>query len=516
MTKPVKNKLSFVQAFEAWRKGGHKQPQRFEKSESALWYETINPLRGLTADKAAQIYDRARLGVYSDLQWLYQEIEGADPTLFTCTENREAAIELAEWRVVLSNPERIKGFEENLAKEQQDFLSQAYGACGDEMESLTAHLERGFFRGYAHARPVYSADGNDVTGFELYDQWNFARDPSTGEWWWNPDAVSWANENFIPIPEGELITLCRSRHIDYPSLAVFIRAALGDKKWGVFMDRFGIPPVTIVMPEFADKTEEAAYMSAAQKLAAAGSGALPFGSTVNYATDARGTNPFTEFLRHQQELTVLMATGGLLTTLTAPDSGTLAGSAHTDTWMRVVGRDLRSVGRAVNRTVTSTLLSHRFPGQPHLAGIEFSTTRKPSSGEVLEDATKAKTAGYLIDQADLEEKTGYKLKIDTSTSAPTGFNFANKQNLTRPVANKDTDISPERLERIVAPIAELAADPTQAALKVFESGGTEAEAMAAFDAAAKAALTAEAIAASAEAINQELEAAVKEGKGVTE
>ncbi|MFA7175387.1 MAG: hypothetical protein WC340_18580, partial [Kiritimatiellia bacterium] len=473
--------------------------------------------------------------------WLYQEIEGADPTLFTCTENREAAVELAEWRVVLSNPDRCRGFEENLAKEQQDFLSQAYGACGDEMESLTSHLERGFFRGFAHASPIYSIDGNYVDGFELYDQWNFARDHSTGDWWWNPDAVSWANDNFKPIPEGELITLSRSRHIDYPSLAVFIRAALGDKKWGIFLERFGIPPVTIIMPEFADKPEEAAYMSAAQKLAAAGSGALPFGSQVNYATEARATNPFTEFLRHQQELTVLMATGGLLTTLTESGSGTLAGGAHTDTWQRVVGRDLRSVGRAVNRTSTKTLLNHKFPGYPHLAGIEFATKHKPGPTEVLEDAAKAKTAGYLIKQDDLEEKSGYKLVVDPNPAGAanmggftpqSGFDGEQSNSVTNKaldiagsiiashcishggkITNKGEPKKADGLESVSDAFLSVSQNPVNEALKVIENGGTEAEAMAAYDKAAAAVLTPEKIAEGAEEISRVLEDAAKAGKG---
>jgi hypothetical protein len=156
-------------------------------------------------------------------------------------------------------------------------------------------------------------------------------------------------------------------------------------------------------------------MAAAEALARAGSGALPFGALVSYATEARGTNPFSEFLRHQQELTVLLATGGLLTTLTAPGSGTLAGEAHLDTWRAVVARDIRAVARAVNRTVTRRLLAARFPGRPVLARFEFDPDPAPSAAEVFETAAKAKAAGYLVDRADLEERTGYSLVKDESS-----------------------------------------------------------------------------------------------------
>jgi phage gp29-like protein len=501
----------------------------YQKSDYGVWAETVNPLRGLTSQRAQDIFDRARRGVYAELAYIYQEIEAADPTLFICTERREASTGAADWRVVTCNPDRTTGFDETLADEQQDFLSRAYGMAGDEISALAEHLERGFFRGFAHARPVYESGG--VVGFETYDQWNFARDPATGEWWWNPDASNVANGSFAQIPAGELVTVERSRHIDYPALAVFIRAALGEKKWGIFIERYGIPPVTVIMPEFADKSEEAAYMEAAQKLARAGSGALPFGSQVSYATEARGANPFTDFLRHQQELVVMMATGGILTTLAAPDSGSLAGGAHETTWRSVVSRDIRTTGRALNRSVTRRLLAERFPGRPMLAMFEFTAEPKPTPTAVFDDAAKAKTAGYLVAQDDLEKRTGYKLVPDPQNAVSTPFVPSVPP---APVANKadavakplqiasDAPEAPapgkETLER-TPPANALktakdakSADPVEAALKALESGATPEEALDAFDAAAKAALKPDTVAATAERIAAQLDAAAAAGK----
>lgn len=527
---PARRRFSFSDPttwFQASR--GSKQAGLYEKSDYGVWAETVNPLRGLTASAAADIFDRARRGVYAQLAWLYQEIEAADPTLFICTERREACTGAADWRVVTCNPDRTQGWDDKLAEEQQSYLSYAFGMAGDEIGALAEHLERGFFRGYAHARPVY--EGGGVVGFEPYDQWNFARDLATGEWWWNPDASYVANANFEPIPAGELITVERSRHIDYPALAVFIRAALGEKKYGIFIERYGIPPVTVIMPEFADKSEEAAYMLAAQNLAKAGSGALPFGSQVNYATEARGSNPFTEFLRHQQELVVMMATGGILTTLAAPDSGALAGGAHENTWRSVVARDIRTSGRAINRTCTRRLLAERFPGRPMLAMFEFDPEPKPTATSVFEDAGKAKIAGYLVAQDDLEERTGYRLVSDpqNALSAPIppatpGATVANKAD---PVANAPKAVA---IREAVPPTGEGARkdtppaeakktaipakrpDPVEEALKALEGGATPEEALDAYDRASSAALAPEVVAAQAERIATELDAAAAAGK----
>ena len=501
----------------------------FQKSDYGVWAETVNPLRGLTAQRAQDIFDRARRGIYAELAYIYQEIEAADPTLFICSERREAATGAADWRIVTCNPDRTQGWDDALAEDQQSYLSRAYGMAGDELSALAEHLERGFFRGFAHARPIYEAGG--VVGFDAYDQWNFARDPATGEWWWNPDACYVPNAGFVQIPPDELITVQRSRHIDYAALLPFIRAALGEKKYGIWVERYGIPPVTVVMPEFADKGEEAAYLLAAQNLAKAGSGALPFGTQVNYANEARGANPFEAFLRHQQELVVMMATGGILTTLAAPDSGALAGGAHENTWRAVVARDIRTSARALNRSVTRKLLADMFPGRPMLAMFEFNPEPKPSATAVFEDAGKAKAAGYLVAQADLEDRTGYSLVPDPQNAvsgqipAPTApVPVANKRDpFAKPLhfaqdRCKDSgrenitprETPPENTKKTAFPAKR--PDPVEAALKAIEGGATPEAALDAYDAAAKGTLSPEAVSGQAERIAAELDASAAAGK----
>ena len=423
-------KFNFATFWQNVSELGKKNYKLGEKSDFGVWAETINPLRGLTEQKARDIFDQARQGVYADLTYLYQEIEAADPTLLTCTEKREAVTGASDWRIVTSNPERVRGYEENLANEQKQYLYQAFGMAQDEIGGLAEHLERGFFRGFAHARPIYEADG--VVGFEFYDQWNFALDKYSGQWWWNPDASGLYTSNFRPIPDGELISLVRQRHVDYAALLPYIRQALGEKKYGVFLERYGIPPVTIIMPQSTDKNDTDKYFEAAEKLARAGTGALPFGSQVNYATEARGTNPFLEFLRHQQELIVLMSTGGTMTSLASPTGiGSGASEVQERGWRQIVSRDIRSSGRSINRSVTRKLLRQKFPGFPMLAMFEFDPDPAPTAKEVFEDAAAAKTGGYLIDKKQLEDASGYTLVL-----APELLNAQQIGNFPAPILNK--------------------------------------------------------------------------------
>ena len=382
------------------------------KSEAALWLEAINPLSGLTVPRAIQIFDQARLGCYTQLQWLYQEIEAADPTLLVCSERRAAGVAEIDWTIETLSAARVGSakWDKTLAAEQQAYLEGAIGACTNLLDGIE-HIGAAFFCGFAHATPRYSLDGLELQTIETLDAWNFCLDRHTGSWLWNPDCRTITDGTGLEaIPDTELLTLRRPRHIDYPALAIYIRSALGEAQWGRFMERYGIPPVMIVMPEFAEDTDEARYMEAANKVARGGSGALPFGSSVSYATEARNVNPFSDYLKHQQELIVLMATGGLLTSLAQAGSGTLAGGAHEDSWESVVARDSRVIAAALNRRVVTDLLNRAYPGRHHLARFGFETEASPTPAQVFETAGKATAAGWRVTQAELTERTGYALE----------------------------------------------------------------------------------------------------------
>lgn len=394
------------------RPTGGKEAGPYEKSEAAAWAETLNPLRGLTIDYAGRIYDNARIGAYADLQWLYNEIEGADPTLFTCTERRSTALLETDTTIRKVDAEKARGFDENLADDQAAFLKLAFADAerGNLNETLE-HLGLAFFRGFSHARPLYAQGMLSLEGFDTLDGWNFCRDIHDGSWWWNPDAASVPSNNCKPIPTGELVTVVRTRHVDYPALEIYIRRALGDKKYGIFLERYGVPPVIIVMPPDTDKGSEPDYKAAAERVAKGGSGTVPYGATVNYATEARGTNPFSEFLRRQEELIVRMATGGVLTTLSSPTGiGGGATDAHEATWRTIIRRDCKLITTPINRVVVSDLLNANFPGRPHLAYFDFADPQ-PTAKEVFDTATAAKSSGYRVKQADLEEKSGYALEV---------------------------------------------------------------------------------------------------------
>ena len=407
--------------------------------EANAFLESYNPLRGLTIRRAQMIFDATRRGNDVRLQWIYENIEQSDPTLMICAERRASALVDLDWTIRPKAAARARGFDQTLADEQAAFLEQAYGQA--EETTLFPAIERlasAFFRGHAHVRPLWSDDGLGLAGFELLNAWNLCRDLVTGLWHWNPSAAETLDFGSLdPVPEGEIVTLVRTRHIDYPAMPIFLRNALGEKAWGRFLERYGIPPVIITMPPDMDPARVSEYCAAATQVADGGSGALPAGSLVSYAHEARGTDPFTAFLDHQQRLIVLMATGGMLTSLTgATGIGQGATDAHEETWRTIVRRDAAAVATALNRTVTDTLLDRAFPGRPHLAAFDFETEPAPGPAEVFDLAAKAVQAGYRVTQAELQERTGYALEAAGGAPAAGNWEMGNGKWPAPPALNR--------------------------------------------------------------------------------
>ena len=434
--------------FNAWTLGG-RGAEIFEKSAEALQLERINPLRGVDEWRLGQIFDDARDGIFADLAWLYNEIEGVEPALSACCEMRESAASECGWLVKTADADRTRGFDAKLADEQRGALLAEFGAVEDDLADLASHLVSAFFRGAAHAEPLWNADGS-LAGFRKLDLWNFAFDRKTGIWYWNADA-SRDEGTFQPIPPGELVTLAvsSSRHVDHAALPIFIRAALGTKRYGVWLDRFGIPPVAVIMPPNAEKGEQANYMDLARKFARGGNGILPNGSAVSYGTEARAVCPFPDFIRFQQEQIYMIGIGRVQSG--ANDAANLGGNAAGVVeagFTRIVRRDARRIARAINDTVTAKVLKRLFPGKPVLAQFAWDTEKKRTSREVLEDAGFAKNAGLSIDIDQVSELTGYKL-AQAAVSGPDGSGLSLDQlaSLIYPLKAAGYTIQKQQLEK---------------------------------------------------------------------
>ena len=444
------------------------------RKQCMAWLEQTNPLKGLSISRAGSIYDMARKFGSPRLQYTYNEIEKTDPVVFVCCDRRESALVGLEWSFI----PRAHA-DETLAQEQTDALTQFTDGIENFSEVLS-HLDGAFFRGYAHAQPIWecgrsgrggmSGTGAKVSHINLLDSWNFLTDPD-GNWYWNP-ACHETPSGLDTVEGAQLVSLTRRRSIDYPILFIYIRKALGERDYGRFIERHGIPHAAIIMAPGTEEKDKAKYLAAANAWNNGQDLALPNGSDIKLATEARGTDPFTPFVEHQDKYTVLLATGATLTTLAQADTGSLAGGAHMEVWREIVARDGVKIAEALNRDLFRRYLELEFPGRPMAAKFILSNEKKQTADEVADLAGKLKTAGYLVDQQVLEEKVGLKLVKDETPAPQHGFDqpFMNKQPADRPDASPSDrpDARPSEDEQNVDLLSAFAADMSAAGKAVAE------------------------------------------------
>ena len=391
------------------------------------WLERTNPLAGLSVHRARSLYDAARAYGSPRLQYTYDEIELTDPVLLTCTERRAAAIAGMGWKF-----RARAAADATLAQEQRDALQTFANDIGNLTEALE-HLDLAFFRGFAHVQPIW--DGEKVQHITLLKSWNFLRDPD-GTWYWNPECRETPRGLAAIGPDARLVTVTRRRAIDYPALSIHIRHALGERDWGRFVERYGIPPADITMAPNATEADRPKYENTADAAKDGRNIVLPNGASVTRAGDTRGVNPFLDFCEYQAKQILILATGGTLATLAEGDTGTLAGNAQENVWKQIVARDGGVISDALNRALFRPFLAMVFPNRPTCVDFELGADKTPSAEEVFDLAAKARSAGYLIAQDELEEASGYTLEKDAQQpqNAPM-FGLARARDAAPPLQN---------------------------------------------------------------------------------
>lgn len=241
------------------------------------WRDAYNPLRGLKLQRAISLLENYPLGYMADLQWTYFFVEQTDADLFALIDRRTSAQLEMDWDARLIAETKKPGeFDQNLAKEQQAALNEAYNRVDNLYEAIE-HLAMAPFRGYAHAEKLRTV-GGDIIRFEIVDQWNMVRDGLVGDWKYNPEAQQ---TSFDSLPKEHLVDpanfLIRTvrRHIDRIGLIKFLRTNLSQKDWDAFIEIYGIPGGVIIGPPNVPEGKEAEYEAAAQEVAQGGSGYLP-------------------------------------------------------------------------------------------------------------------------------------------------------------------------------------------------------------------------------------------------
>jgi phage gp29-like protein len=385
------------------------------------WRDQYNPLRGITVARAVALIESYRRGEMADLHWAYSFAEEADDDLFALVERRTSAIEELDWNIkVTPEKKRRDNFDEKLADDQAAMLRAAYDRI-DNLTDAIGHLAMASFRGYAHLekQSLKPESTGQVDHLEIVDQWNLVRDGYRGPWKYNPDARQTTYQGLAgdPLPMDRFIYREVNRHINRLGLMKLLRSGLGVKDWTAFIEIYGIPSGIVIMPGSIPPGKESEYEDAARRIAEGGNGALPAGSDYKPNDQPRGVNPFSSYLDFLTQKLVLVGTGGLLTMLTQSGSGTLAGSAHTETFQTIAKAEARKINASFQRGLDDEVLDEKFPGKPHLAYFELAAQEETDTGQIVDEVLKLSQAGYQADPDEVSEKTSYTLTLKPPTPA---------------------------------------------------------------------------------------------------
>lgn len=407
---PEKNESAFMRMLVSRLKS------HLYKSTVGWMHDTINPLWNISSRQAQMIYDLARSGNFAQLQYLYNEIENCSPVFSVCVTRRCGAISELDWKVVRSDERLTRGADETLVKEQIECVETAIAKI-DNLPEAFEFFALSAFRGFSVASIWRGVDGMPQH-LECLDHWNVCLDKPGNAWLWNPGAVSIMNPlvttaGMTAIPPEDSIAIRRKREIDWPAMKIFLRESIGERDWGRFLETYGLPPVILTMPENTAKEDVDAYVEAAASVFEGRTGVVPYGSDVNFASESRGVNPFTEFIDHQMKLYVLLSTGGTLTSLSeAQGIGSGASDVQMDVWKQIVRADKRIISNAINTQLVRQIIESQkdFKGKPVLAEFSLDVEPPMSAREVVEMASQLSSAGYEMDAEEIARLTGFTVR----------------------------------------------------------------------------------------------------------
>ena len=373
------------------------------------WREYYNPLRGLTLARLRAMEDAADRGQWADLQWFWHHMEQTDVTVQSAIARRLAFLDTLDWEI-----QAVEGADPALAAEQMDLLTFAYNRI-ENFADATRFLAGAIFRGYGHLDKIAAPDDERLLSrLEPIPQYYWAN-PHGGPWQLNPDTQPHI-ENGIPIDPATFI----AAEMPPANRAIgrhFFAKTLALADWDQALELGAIQNIFFIGPPGATADKEAEYRAIAERMASNGRGYLPNGADVKIVDPAnRGRLPYVERVDYCDRQIVMSATGGLLTMLAESGSGTLAGGAHSESLLALSRSDAGRLSEIYQRQLDALWLGAFFPGQPVAAYFQFAIPQTESTAALLEAAANLNWAGYRVDRAQLEEKTGLRL-IDIAPPA---------------------------------------------------------------------------------------------------
>ena len=365
------------------------------------WRDWYNPLRFLTTDKLIAWQDAFDRGQSSDLQWFWNHMEQADSTVQSAVNRRLSFLDSTDWEILVD-----ENADPTLGQEQAAFLKMVYNKI-ENFKQASRFLAHGLFTGFAHCQKLVSYRDGFIYRLDPLEQWYWTRKSPRGPWLFNPEAKS-------QTMDGEEINreefcIFQARPIHKAIGPQFFAKTLAHADWDTALETSANQSIFIVGPAGMTDTQRDNFQSVAESIASNGRGVVPNGTEIKAFDTNRASMPYYERIKYCDEQIVLAATGGLLTMLAESGTGTLAGNAHEESLLALSRSDAARLSEMYQRDIDRHMLNDFFPGQPHAAYFRFDIPQQEDVNKLLESVGNLSWAGYQVDQAQLEEKTGLKL-----------------------------------------------------------------------------------------------------------
>lgn len=366
-----------------------------------------NSLDFLSVDAVRNCLHEATRGAYAQIQWLWEQLEPADPILATCVDRRESALKKIPWDIV--KMDGLSDIEDAIADAQlrtvQDFCNAVIG-----IDAAIAALGQASFRSFRRVQMLEQANNLELV---VTENWNWARHGYNGEWRWNPKATFGSNLcEDVPVPESSILTRWCPRPIDQVAMMLCLDRKNAKAQWMCFNGRYGVPPLFVVLPPGTNEQTKRDYIEFARQCISNAGGVLPPGADLKTASvQAGGPDTFRGIIDLSTQELVLRATGGLTTMLTAPGEGTNTGTgnAHQDSFDDLADGEGSDIAGTITQGMIYPVLDQWHPGQPRL--VEF-VIKRPESDDTAASVTNITSlagAGYRATDEQVTELTGLEV-----------------------------------------------------------------------------------------------------------
>ncbi|OCA02312.1 phage portal protein family protein [Akkermansia glycaniphila] len=368
------------------------------------WLERTHPLDYLTLPIMRDAVNEAMRGAWSNIQWIWHNIEQADTYLSVCVDRRLAALKKLRWDI--RPKDGLTDAEACLADAQARTLTDFCNAI-DNMEEGIAGLAQASFRHYRHLQLL---ETDTSLRLNLTDNWNWCRDGYKGPWRWNPEATYGATiGKDLPVSMDSIITRICPRPIDQVAMLLVFDRKNGKCQLAVYNGRYGTPPMYIIMPDGISEEQKKAFIEFGRQCLSNSAGVLPPGSKVETVQPGSlGPDSFTRYIDMASQEIVLRCTGGLMTMLTAPGEGTTTstGNAHQDAFDAIAAAEGEDIAALLQRHLFAPALNQWHPGQPHLVEFTLAPLEDKGTSEIVQSIAMLASAGYRLTDDQVAELTG--------------------------------------------------------------------------------------------------------------